>query len=442
MIVKNISTSMVYIFDLQGNDYTFISMEDSCVTFESTVQLDPIIYLWYAVFDFSTYTYNEYGPIKSTLIDEKKQMFSWVCKVKIPQKDADVISGYLCSSQKILLGNASVDEFRNKVDIVYLKYIESLQKSKEENNYSHERIKGVLTAVEFAVAIDERDFCNMNDMINVESYIASKMDLLDAPVLKSVVRNINRVYIGNEFCDHRLPKAEEIDRILSLITEQGYFVSLVLPYVRQGKIKDIYTLISKVQRWAEKNNTSIEVVFNDWGVLKYINSSCSGIVPVMGRLLNRSKKDPRKKDKYGYERYKECNTGSITPEIIHYVLREQNVQRIEYDNESLLHEAPSKRKSLHIPFYHISTSLYCPLEAQIRRGNKLDQRPIKDCPHFCKYYYFFFKDSSLIGDGNSLFYIDKQWLFSFAPYASLADSGVDRIVISIPRKSNGIKSRG
>ena len=28
MIVNNISTSMVYIFDLQGNDYTFISMVD------------------------------------------------------------------------------------------------------------------------------------------------------------------------------------------------------------------------------------------------------------------------------------------------------------------------------------------------------------------------------------------------------------------------------
>lgn len=150
----------------------------------------------------------------------------------------------------------------------------------------------------------------------------------------------DRLYFGNECCEHLLPTNEQLEKTLSFSSNANMPLSLVTPFCSDEGIKTVENLISILPPGSE-------VVFNDYGVLNIIRDR--KMIPIHGRLLCHSKKDPRVMSRP--ESMKYHRTHNIQ-ESYQKFLFSLNVRRIELDN------AP---QGMDISFINeMSASLYYP----------------------------------------------------------------------------------
>ena len=111
-------------------------------------------------------------------------------------------------------------------------------------------------------------------------------------VLKPILggsSGFERVYFGNEFCQHLIPAIEHIDKVKKIAKEKHLKFTLVTPYVTDSGMKNLLPLFS----YLDECDENIEVVVNDYGVLYALSSRYRRLVPVLGRLMNKMERDPR-----------------------------------------------------------------------------------------------------------------------------------------------------
>jgi hypothetical protein len=90
---------------------------------------------------------------------------------------------------------------------------------------------------------------------------------------------------GTEFCEHLLPTPEALQQARAAAQECGLRFTLLTPYVSNAGLHHLRQLFGLLDH--------DEVVFSDWGVLNLLRREFPGLVPIQGRLLNKSLRDPR-----------------------------------------------------------------------------------------------------------------------------------------------------
>lgn len=269
----------------------------------------------------------------------------------------------------------------------------------------------------------------------------------DSPDNKSNIGhglNLNRIYIGNQFCHLLFPDEKELFMMLEKAYKESLGITIAFSYIREFMLKPIEELINRLAQWCKEKDTCIEIVINDWAMAdiiakqnaelaikksEAINEMRQYLIPCLGILLNKRKKDPRFPYKKGDKSLYSQN--NLNADFYRkYLQSEFGIQRYEWESCGYEQEFPQGKNSLHLPYYQTNTSQYCPLYAICTTGNRGIQHLVKKCPHYCSIYRLSYpKHLNITGRFNSLFGIDKELLNHPEKIKAYANAGLDRLVI-------------
>ena len=269
----------------------------------------------------------------------------------------------------------------------------------------------------------------------------------DSPDNKSNIGhglNLNRIYIGNQFCHLLFPDEKELFMMLEKAYKESLGITIAFSYIREFMLKPIEELINRLAQWCKEKDTCIEIVINDWAMAdiiakqnaelaikksEAINEMRQYLIPCLGILLNKRKKDPRFPYKKGDKSLYSQN--NLNADFYRkYLQSEFGIQRYEWESCGYEQEFPQGKNSLHLPYYQTNTSQYCPLYAICTTGNRGIQYLVKECSHYCSIYRLSYpKHLNITGRFNSLFGINKELLNHPEKIKAYANAGIDRLVI-------------
>lgn len=200
-----------------------------------------------------------------------------------------------------------------------------------------------------------------------------------------IARSFTRVYIGDEFCPHRMPRPAELEALLDYARETGKGVTLLTPPLTDSGIDKCARLLDRLH----ERFPSAEVVANDWGVLLFLCEKYPEFSLAAGRLLDKGFKDPRVPDPDTFSSHSEemaavLNTSSYDSPIIREKLIELGVVRVERDmfpyRESPPEPAPGLGTSIYFPFGYVTTGRVC-WTSTFSESEKY--KPLEDCARPC-----------------------------------------------------------
>jgi hypothetical protein len=238
-----------------------------------------------------------------------------------------------------------------------------------------------------------------------------------------------RIYFGQEFCERLLPDERQIDSVMEFAARHHVPVTFVTPYVTNPGLAAVEARI----RHVAEAQPGGEVVFNDWGVYLFLAEEVAGMRPVLGRLLNKTKRGPRivniieqvPPETRGY--YQGSNLD--VPAACRF-LKERGIRRVEFDNPlqglDLSGTDPEIAKSLYLPFAFVSTTRLC-LSANCADPDAVDRVGVFACAQECRSATFSLYNPvmrvPLIRRGNTQFIVNEQ-------IPDVVSQGlVDRIVV-------------
>ena len=290
----------------------------------------------------------------------------------------------------------------------------------------------VLNSIEMAITLDNDDLYEKyidNDKESFKEYYFKKNFLENHMLFK---KNIERLYIGNEFCHNLFPSLDNLIKMLEKAKEESLNVTLCFTYIRECYIQKTKDIIEKVYNWCKINNFKIEIVVNDWGMLKLLKDKENYFTLCLGNLLNKRKKDPRYIYKNGYEKNKELlSLNSLNSKKFREFLKDNNIERYEYESCNYKIAIPEGKHSLHFPFYMTNSSQYCPLYAMCTTMNRGNQKLVKSCPKYCRDYVFLYpKHLKMIGKYNSLFAFDDTLLKDKEILEYYINNNINRLVLN------------
>ena len=241
----------------------------------------------------------------------------------------------------------------------------------------------------------------------------------------------DRIYIGNQFCHLLFPEEELLFAMLEKAKKEFTAVTLSFTYVREILLEDTFALLRKIDHWCSKNELEMECVVNDWGMADFIRKETKHLLPCLGTLLNKRKKDPRMKYKKGAREFYSEN--SLNADFYRDFLREKcGFQRFEWESCGYHQRFPKGKNSLHFPFYQTNTSQYCPLHAICTEGERGKQSFVENCSHFCEKYMLIYPEHlHMIGRYNSLFGLDLETLMHPEILKEKEEAGIDRFVLGL-----------
>ena len=244
----------------------------------------------------------------------------------------------------------------------------------------------------------------------------------------------DRLYIGNQFCHLLFPEEQCLFELMEKAHREKHSITLVYTYVREDMLKTTEELLEKVDNWCQKKQISAEIIVNDWAMIKMLEIYPERLIPVLGTLLNKRKKDPRMKYKKGDRTLYERN--SLNADFYREFLGTQcNICRYEWESCGYAQKLPTLLKgknSLHIPFYQTNTSQYCPLYAVCAERERGKQKLVTNCPHFCEQKALLYpKHLHMVGRYNSLFGVDTEMLQHPEKLEAYVTAGIDRLVLGL-----------
>jgi hypothetical protein len=226
--------------------------------------------------------------------------------------------------------------------------------------------------------------------------------------------DFTRLYFGAEFCERLMPSRQELEMALRISSQRSLSFTFMTPFVTNnglGQLENLMEVLALAMPDAE-------VVVNDWGVLHLLRTQYPELTPVLGRLLNKSKRGPRIMniiEQIPAETRSYFQGSNLdVPAAVHF-LKEQGIQRVEFDNVlqclNLDGTDSGIHKSLYMPFAFVSVTRFC-LTANCDDPAKMDCVGIFPCGRECmKYSFNLFNPVMrlpLIRRGNALFFINEN----------------------------------
>ena len=171
---------------------------------------------------------------------------------------------------------------------------------------------------------------------------------------------IQRIYIGNDFCENRLQSIEELQAWCRLCIEENLALTVIFPIVSQRGMSHTLNVI----RFLKEINgiARLEVVINDVGMLKMFRDSKIKIC--CGRLFDKSPCDMRfMGDDYGRyfseSGWKLMQTSAVCSKNMQKILKEYDVGRLEFDSGKWLDLNEQYEYTLYMPYSYITTGRMC-----------------------------------------------------------------------------------
>ena len=284
---------------------------------------------------------------------------------------------------------------------------------------------------EFAIDLDRPELYEQYSHRSLEDFIKyywQKQHLGKYPLAQ---RRPDRLYIGNQFCPHLFPADEMLFALLQKAQRESLQVTVVFTCQKESVLKSMEQLLQKLDQWCDGHDRELEVIVNDWGLAGLVGRMTSHLIPILGILLNKYKKDPRigfkqgdqmllKENPLGLENYRK------------YLQDEFAIHRYEWECCGHEQEYPQGHNSLYFPFYQTNTSQYCPLYACCTTGERGRQKELVNCPRYCQNKVLLYPDHlKMVGRYNSLFALDDTLLRMPEQVEQLMKSGIDRLVVNL-----------
>ncbi|OZI10633.1 hypothetical protein CEW92_15855 [Bacillaceae bacterium SAS-127] len=255
----------------------------------------------------------------------------------------------------------------------------------------------------------------------------------------------DRIIFGSEFCQYRIPSLKNLKKAWAFCLENDLDFSFATPYVHEEKYQQLHELLAFLNEEAEQQEKPIEIIVNDWGVYYYTKEHFSNLHLVIGRLLNKSIRDPRVAHYYNESNAPEegkdffKNTGLFSTAFEQF-LADGKVTGYEFDQliqgNSLNEKESEKTIGLHFPFGCVASGSACMVG--FMDTDKMDKfRGDPECKQQCQLYIFELKNklhrdmkSRVFQKGTTAFYSHDQGLVK-AGFTSLQTIEHARAVYSI-----------
>ena len=193
----------------------------------------------------------------------------------------------------------------------------------------------------------------------------------------------DRFYFGQEFCQRLFPTAEAVRKAVAHARECNVNFTLVTPFATNAGVIRVQAAVE-----AAAGAPGLEVVVNDWGVLRLIHREYPTVPLALGRLLTKQKRGPQlltiedKLPETALDHFRRSNAD--VPHVREF-LQAQGVVRLELDN--LLQgmaRAQGLPASLYHPYGYITATRLCLLAEGAKPGKNL--RSIGRCSRECALY--------------------------------------------------------
>lgn len=158
--------------------------------------------------------------------------------------------------------------------------------------------------------------------------------------------SFSRIYFGNEFSEALIPASDELEQCFIGSLERGLSFTLVTPRVTDPSIEKLKTCFDLLSR----SSKAAEVIINDWGVLRLLRNKYHRLIPVLGRIPNRSHR--------GYDR---SNAINLTYFPYRRFLWSNGIKRVEFD-------CPIQLAGVSLGKTGLSGSLYFPHDCCVISG--------------------------------------------------------------------------
>lgn len=113
--------------------------------------------------------------------------------------------------------------------------------------------------------------------------------MLEGTFGENLFERVKGVYFGNDTCEQLIPSADEVLKALAFCREKKWEFAYVTPYVGP----DAMDRLSRNFEALRSEAPGTEVVVNDFGVLRFLRTNYPELVPTLGRLFVKLKRDPR-----------------------------------------------------------------------------------------------------------------------------------------------------
>ena len=225
--------------------------------------------------------------------------------------------------------------------------------------------------------------------------------------------HFSRVYVGDEFCENRLPDITELVKIRRFCEEHHLGLTLLTPPLTDLGIEKCRPLFEYIS----ENLPIAEVVANDMGVLLFLKKYFPRLSLSMGRLMNKGFKDPRLQvgDKTAFlseEVHQLLNEGTFDQQNVINMALKLSVNRMERDllpyAEQMEGRCRQISQSVYFPFGYVTTGRVCWISSFQKKGREKFLMN-HDCSRFCEGLPLMFKNSDanfrLFQNGNTIFYL-------------------------------------
>jgi len=179
-----------------------------------------------------------------------------------------------------------------------------------------------------------------------------------------VDRRSLRLYIGDEFCIHRLPSIDELNAICQAAKGEYRGLTFLTPPLTDDGIDRCGPLFDILKDM----DLGTEVVVNDWGVLLFLKDNYPSFQLSVGRLLNKGFKDPRLTNPdealtLSAETAELFNTCTFDSVEFPAQMRQLNIKRLERDllpfGKTEIKRHGELQTSVYFPFGYITTGRVC-----------------------------------------------------------------------------------
>lgn len=250
---------------------------------------------------------------------------------------------------------------------------------------------------------------------------------------------VSRIYFGNEFCQRLLPSPSLLARVYSAASDRDLAFTFLSPYVTDDGIDQLTPLFSFLDGCASRT----EVVVNDWGVLRLLRRDFPNLAPVLGRLLNKTLRDPLAASFYCFhpltprEALSALGRSNLSIPVYQTFLHRSGIRLVELDNlvQGMDMSFKGLAGALYVPYGFVATGricLFASLNQPKERKFTVSTTCSKECQrHYaeCRYDAPPFKGNAfvLLHRGNTVFYSQSRDLLRSALVEAEA-KGIQRIV--------------
>ncbi len=225
--------------------------------------------------------------------------------------------------------------------------------------------------------------------------------------------NITRLYIGDEFCPHRLPDMDALHDFSRFAQDNRLALTMLTPPLSDREIERHFSLFD----YLNKFHNNVEIVVNDMGVILFLKKGFPLLRLVAGRLLNKAFKDPRLTDAAGLSSYSEeaeilLNECTFDNEVFQNMMAGFDIWRMEQDllpyGNAVVDTISGMKRSVYFPFGYISSGRVC-FSSTFNMPEASWFMPLDQCSRSCDLSALDLKNDNfafqVIQSGNTVFYL-------------------------------------